>query len=82
VEELVQTIERHAAHLASHPQAQRQRLLAQARVRITELVSEGLRRRYLGSYAMNAPFAALLDDLVDRRTDPYAAAGRLLGAVG
>jgi LAO/AO transport system kinase len=82
VEELVQTIERHAAHLASHPQAQRQRLLAQARVRITELVSEGLRRRYLGSHAMNAPFAALLDDLVDRRTDPYAAAGRLLGAVG
>ncbi len=82
VEDLVQTIERHAAHLASHPQAQRQRLLAQARVRITELVSEGLRRRYLGSHAMNAPFAALLDDLVDRRTDPYAAAGRLLGAVG
>jgi LAO/AO transport system kinase len=82
VQELVAALERHAAHLAAHPQALRQRLLAQARVRITELVSEGLRRRYLGSHSMNSPFAALLDDLVDRRTDPYAAVRRLLGPIG
>jgi LAO/AO transport system kinase len=82
VEDLVQALERHAAHLAAHPQALRQRLLAQARVRITELVTEGLRRRYLASNAVSAPFAALLEDLVARRTDPYAAARRLLGAVG
>jgi LAO/AO transport system kinase len=82
VQELVQALEAHTAHLRAHPRAMRERLLTQARVRITELVSEGLRRRYFGSDAVSAPFAALLEDLVERRTDPYDAARQLLGALG
>ncbi len=82
VQELVDGLDRHAAHLRAHPQALRERLLSQARVRVTELVSEGLRRRYLGPHSANAPFASLLDDLVERRSDPYEAARRLLGALG
>jgi hypothetical protein len=54
-------------------------LLMRARLRVTDLVSEALRRRYLGSDSMDAAYAALLDELVDRRTDPHEAARRLLG---
>jgi LAO/AO transport system kinase len=78
VSDLVEALERHAAHLAAHPAALRQRLLMRARVRVTELVSEALRRRYLKSDSLDAAYAALLDDLVDRRTDPHEAARRLL----
>jgi LAO/AO transport system kinase len=79
VPEVAHGLERHAAHLRAHPEALRQRLLTQARVRLAELVGEGLRRRYLGANSVSGPFAAMLDDLVDRRTDPYHAARQLLG---
>ncbi len=82
VQDVIQALERHAAHLAAHPAALKQRLMTQARVRITELVSEGLRRRYSGLQSIDAPFAALIEDLVERRTDPYEAARRVLGTLG
>jgi len=31
---------------------------------------------------MSAPFAALLKEMLDRRSDPYDAAPQLLGALG
>ncbi len=78
--ELVQRLERHAAHLMAHPEALRQRLLTRARARVMELVTERLRRRYLESKSVSTPFAALLDDLVERRTDPYEASRQLIGS--
>jgi len=82
VQELVEVLELHAVYLRAHPEALRRRLLTQARVCLTELVSDGLRRRYLGAESMSAPLAALLEEIVDRRTDPYDAARQLLGALG
>ena len=78
IDELLRMLDRHAAHLESHPEDGRRRLLRQARIRVTELVTESLRRGALPGYALDAAFSALLDDVASRRTDPYEAAQRLL----
>lgn len=78
VHELLAAIEQHLQHLQQHPAQRTQRLREQARARLLDLVSEGLRRRYRNSNERRDRLEQMLDDVVERRSDPHAAALRVL----
>jgi len=78
IDELLAALDGHATYLRTHPQALRSRQLTQARIRLHELVSEGLQRRYSVATESGPKVSALLDDLVERRCDPHSAALRVL----
>jgi LAO/AO transport system kinase len=78
IDELLDAVESHGAYLLTHPQALRSRRLIQARMWLNELVREELQRRYDVATDHGPTFLELLDDVVERRCDPYAAALRVL----
>jgi len=78
VDALLEALDGHLAHWRTHPEALRRRRLSQARSVLTDLVRDGLHRRHERGGESAARFAGMLDDLVDRRSDPHAAAARIL----
>ena len=78
LDELTDALDGHRRHLAAHPAELRARLRKRARLQLAELVAEGLRRRYILDDDRDARFLKALDDVVERRCDPYGAAERLL----
>jgi LAO/AO transport system kinase len=81
VDELLAAIENHLQHQQQHPAQRMRRLRDQARARLLDLVSEGLRRRYASSAERQDNFEQQLDALLERRSDPHAAAWRVLGKI-
>jgi len=80
IDQLLDAVDKHIEFLRTHPQALRSRRLAQARIRLSELLKEELDRRYAVATNLGPTFAELLDDLIERRCDPYAAVRRVLDA--
>jgi LAO/AO transport system kinase len=78
IDELLEAVECHGEYLRSHPQVMRRRRLTQARIWMKELVSEELQRRCAVTMELGLTLAGLLEELVERRCDPYTAAQRLL----
>jgi LAO/AO transport system kinase len=78
LDELLAALDLHGSHLASHPGQLRERLLARTRLQLAELLSAALRRRYALGDDQDAQFSRVLDDVVERRCDPYGAAEWLL----
>jgi len=78
VDELLGAVGAHGAFLRTHPQALRDRRLAQARAWLNQLVSEELHRRHGLAMQPGMAFKRLLDDLVERRCDPHEAMLRVL----
>ncbi len=81
VDDLIDAIEQHRQHLQQHPEHRDRRLRNQARARLLDLVSEGLRRRYQNSSEGQSRFEQVLDALVERRNDPHAAALQILESI-
>jgi len=75
---LMAALDRHRSHLTAHPAQLRGRLLRGARLQVAELVAVALRRRYLLDDHRDARLTRMLDEVVERRCDPYGAAERLL----
>jgi LAO/AO transport system kinase len=80
VGDLADALDRHHQHLLAHPEQLRARLTAGVRIQLAELLSAAIRRRYSVAEANDERFVRALDDLVERRCDPYAAADALLAA--
>ncbi len=78
LDDMVHAFDRHRSHLASHPGQLRERLLTGVRLQVAELVAVALRRRYLQDDHRDARLIRVLDEVVERRCDPYGAAERLL----
>lgn len=78
IDELVEALDQHGQHLQQHPEQGLRRLRDQARARLLDLVSEGLRRRYQNSDDGQTRLEQLLDALIARRSDPHAAAAQIL----
>jgi LAO/AO transport system kinase len=78
IDELLDAVDRHRSHSAAYPDQLRARLVKRARLQLAELVAATLRRRYILENDHDAKFERVLDDVVERRCDPYAAAERLL----
>jgi LAO/AO transport system kinase len=78
IDELLDALDRHRSHGMSHPDQMRARLVKRARLQLAELVAARLRRRYIRDEEYDARFLSVLDDVVERRCDPYGAAERLL----
>ncbi len=78
IDELIDALDRHRSHWAAHPDQLRVRLVKRLRLQLAELVTAGLRRRYILDDDYDARFSKVLDDVVERRCDPYGAAEKLL----
>jgi LAO/AO transport system kinase len=78
LDDMMQALDRHRSHLTAHPTQLRRRLLTGARLQVAELVAVALRRRYFLEDHRDARLTRVLDEVVERRCDPYGAAERLL----
>lgn len=78
LDELVAALDRHREHLALHPGQLRERLVKRVRLQLAELVTAALRRRYAVGEDHDARFSAVIDEVVDRRCDPYGGVEKLL----
>jgi LAO/AO transport system kinase len=78
IDEVFAAIRSHLDHLRSHPAELAARRRAQLRARLLDLLAEQLRVRYGGADAGEVRVERLLDEVIDRRTDPHAAVAQLL----
>jgi LAO/AO transport system kinase len=78
VDALLSAVAAHVAFLRAHPQTLRSRRLAQVRIWLNALVREELQQRHVIATQPGPSFARLLDDVVERRCDPYTAVLRVL----
>ncbi len=77
VRELLEAVERHRRQAVT-PQARRARERRRSRDRFLDLFREELFRRARGACLENGEMEAIVDDLTDRRRDPYSAAETVL----
>jgi len=78
VDELVAALDRHREHLTQHPLQLRERLVKRVRLQLADMVTAALRHRYGVAGEPDARFNAVIDEVVDRRCDPYGGAAKLL----
>jgi LAO/AO transport system kinase len=81
IDELVAKLDEHRAYIAQEGTLEERRR-RNLRNEVLALATARLRRRLEESLAEDAGFAALLDEVVARRTDPATAAARLLERSG
>lgn len=82
VEALIALFESHQAHLKNHPEALREKQKKQVNDQLHELVNEGFRSYYARFMEQDEPFEALVENVLDRETDPYSAAEIILQKIG
>jgi LAO/AO transport system kinase len=80
ITELMASIRRHREVLSGSPAWER-RSQAMARTAFQELLDDGIRARLAGRLARDKSWRKMMEDLADRRTDPYAASQRALRKV-
>jgi LAO/AO transport system kinase len=79
IDELLRQIENHLSHLGENHLQKLDRLRTQARARLLDLVNEGLRQRLMDQRDPKSEFNLLIDDILERRSDPHSAAVQILG---
>jgi LAO/AO transport system kinase len=78
VDELIQQIGKHHAHMTLHPEHRIQKQRRQALARLLDCINELMRTRLGNPDDPNGPFHSLIDAIVERRTDPHQSALTIL----
>jgi len=80
IPELMEAVERHRSRAVTG-EARRRREMVRSRDRLLDLIREELFRRARDTCLSDGEMEALVEDLADRRRDPYSAAEAVLGRI-
>jgi len=80
IPELMEAVERHRSRAVTG-EARRRREMDRSRDRLLDLIREELFRRARDTCLSDGEMEALVEDLADRRRDPYSAAEAVLGRI-